>query len=213
MSPYLFLPAVTFSLRAPPYHLYKLIHSHHHHHLVTLAAWSSLSVCLPVRLCLCLSLLSSIAPGRSSRLHSVPVKICLNLSASPGSSTYRGPYENVAYEFVLTSPAVPFLCSSHLAFSLGASLISMSYIHIAVLTQPQLGRNSVINQISIWSINCQQHSTPSLSVGGWWHYFKLMRCCCRGMWTSVGTLEACPLEWKMVPSCLKQMNSVLYAFT
>ena len=58
------------------------------------------------------SLLSSIAPVRFSRLHRVSIgsRCC---RPNPCSSVWRGPHENIAYEFVLTSPAVS--CMSYLS--------------------------------------------------------------------------------------------------
>ena len=73
----------------------------YHHHHVTLPAWISLALS-------CNSLLLSITPKRSSRLHPVSELLYVGSSWSScfWSSMWRGPQEYIAYEFVLTSPAV-----------------------------------------------------------------------------------------------------------
>ena len=80
---------------------------HHHHH-----------VALPAQISLTLShhpSLSSIAPGRSFRLHPVSAQSCyigFSWSSNLCLSMWKDPQEYIAYEFVLTSPAVFHISSS-----------------------------------------------------------------------------------------------------
>ena len=63
---------------------------------------------------------------------------------------------------------VPFLYSSHLAFSPSVALASWWCIHTVALIPPQLGRNHVLSylgdQVSIWLLTCQLQPTPLLGV-------------------------------------------------
>ena len=74
----------------------------HHHHVVQLARISLTLSCHPS--------LSSIAPGWSSRLHSVfgteLLKIGSSWSSNLCSFVWGGPQESNVYGFVLTSPVV-----------------------------------------------------------------------------------------------------------
>ena len=80
-------------------------HHHHHHHVVSPARISLTLSCHPS--------LSSIAPGRSSRLYPVSAQSCCSsLSSCLCSSMRRGPEKYVTYEFVPTSPAVPCMSGS-----------------------------------------------------------------------------------------------------
>ena len=81
-------------------------------------------VALPPRISLTLSLqpsLSSITPGRSSRLYPVSTELLYigsSWSSCLCSSMWRCPLEYIAYEFVLTSPAMSCMSgSSNLEFS------------------------------------------------------------------------------------------------
>ena len=59
------------------------------------------------------------------------------------------------------------------AFSPSAPIESRWYIHLLVLTQPQLWINLILfyqkDQIFMWSITCEQHSAPSRCLR--WHRF------------------------------------------
>ena len=105
----------------------NMLISHHHHHVMLLA---HISLILSRHLSL-----SSIAPSWSSRLHPVSAQL-LYIGSSWSfclcSSMWRGPLEYIAYEFVLTSPAVSrmsgSLCNCNQAFS-PIRLVSVHIVH------------------------------------------------------------------------------------
>ena len=122
--------------------------------------------------------LLSFASGWSSRLHLVSVHradVSLYWSAKIGTSMYKCPKKNIAYEFVLVffpavgraavalwsvaSSAQHYCVVTIYPFSLCILLASMWCIHTVVWTQLQFGRNPVlfyrIDQISIRSITGQ----------------------------------------------------------
>ena len=86
-----------------------LYYNHHHYHHVALLARISLTLSQHPSL-------SSIAPGRSSKLHPVSEQGCFILVPSWSSylcsSMWKGPQKYIVYEFVLTFPAVSCMSGS-----------------------------------------------------------------------------------------------------
>ena len=50
---------------------------------------------------------------QSPDVHTEPMNVSFCWSVKTGVSMYRSSWENIAYEFVLTSPAVPHVLSSY----------------------------------------------------------------------------------------------------
>ena len=116
--------------------------------------------------------------------------------------------------WICSKQHIAFLCSPYLAFSPYVLLMSRWCIHTVVLTQPQLGRNPVlffaersdfhmIDNLSIAVHPLAMHMLPLFSVDE----ILLPR------YVNLSTnFKGLPLKVKMVLSCVKYMNFVLFAF-
>ena len=138
--------------------------------------------------------LSSIAPGRSSRLHPVSELIFVSLcwSANPGVSIGERCLWVCEIGAKWASSCLFVGCCLQVLFSSHLFFLCFVSVHVVVWAQSPLGTNPVlfwrIDQISMWSITCQESFTPLQGIC--WHPFQLMRCCCWCIWTSLLISEA-----------------------